>query len=431
MNKERSKKPSYRLRTRKNLESAWNHIYSNGKNSRSVPTRKAIDKFKEFESTNITRIQKQLREGTYKFKTARGILAGKKKRPLVLAEVEDRVMQRAILNILQTEKSFQKYLSVKTSFGAIKALESDKKKGVPSAIKHLIRSIDGGAQHYYKSDIASFFTSIPLPKVLNSCKKLINDENFFNLLEKATNIEVNNLNELGDYKQYFDFNEVGTPQGCCLSPLIGNILLYDFDVEMNKGDITCLRYLDDFIILAPTERAVEARFRKACKILKELGLKAYTPTENPDKSQKGLLTRKYEYLGIELDGTNHSIRPNKKSISNILNSIKDLMDESLRVDFSSENTQLTNSYSLNSTLYKINNKLKGWGNQYFYCNDKALWGSIDFKVSELSTKYISNFIIRNEKRMNNSSSKLQIWKYKQRMRGLQLMSDCKSKPINW
>jgi len=43
--------------------------------------------------------------------------------------------------------------------------------------------------------------------------------------------------------------------------LIGNILLNEFDIEMNKNDITCIRYVNDFIILAPDNNAVKTAFK--------------------------------------------------------------------------------------------------------------------------------------------------------------------------
>lgn len=421
----------YKLRLRRNIESAWSHIYSNGKNSSSETTRSAIKEFEIKRSTNIERIHRQLRNSAYEFTPAKGVLAGDKNRPLVIANVQDRVIQRAILNVLQEDKRFEKYLSVKTSFGAIKSIDRSKKKGVPTAIEYLINSIKNGATHFYKSDIASFFTNIPLNTVLEVFKKEINEKDFCRILERATKIEVGNMSELGGYKQYFDFNEVGTPQGCCLSPLIGNILLYDFDQEMNEGDITCLRYLDDFIILGPDEKAIEAAFRRAQRKLAVYGLHAYTPSDEPSKAQKGSVFSKFDYLGVEIDGKNRLIRPSKKSISNLKSGVNDLISVSMNVDFSKIDGGAMENFSLNATLRRISNKVKGWGNQYFYCNDPSLWGSIDSEISDLLDQYVAEFMRVNIRRLDESKKSSSSWLHERRMKGIYLLHDCKTKEIAW
>ncbi len=410
--------PYKEVRAMNRLKSAWLHIYQNGQNSDSKDTRKAIEKFKQREDTHLKRIQSDLQKEKYIFKPAVGKLVGKKKRPIVIADVRDRVVQRAVLDVLQSQDNLKKYLEVPTSFGAIK------KKGVPSAIERLMQIIQNGATHYFKSDIKAFFTKIPLPEVNSTVGKLIDDSLFVDLFERSANIEVGNLGDLGEYKQYFDFNDIGTPQGCCLSPLIGNILLYDFDSRMNQGDIYCLRYLDDFIILGPNQKAVNAAFKRAEKLLAEHGLTAYKPTENPDKSSTGKIADNIEYLGVEI--SNKTIRPNRESQKRIIANVKDIINESLNVDFSKVENGKKEEASLIKTLRKLSNKLKGWGNQYYFCNDKSLWGSMDSQVTDLLTSYRSNYVIRLRKLQKTESDS---WRKERRLLGVHLLCDSKSEPF--
>src|SRR4051812_47008476 len=60
--------------------------------------------------------------------------------------------------------------------------------------------------------------------------------------------------------------------GGVLSPLLGNIILAAFDKQMNEGDCRCIRYIDDFIVLDPSGKAVMARTRLAKQILGALGM---------------------------------------------------------------------------------------------------------------------------------------------------------------
>ncbi|WP_458726016.1 reverse transcriptase domain-containing protein [Pseudomonas gregormendelii] len=55
----------------------------------------------------------------------------------------------------------------------------------------------------------------------------------------------------------------GVAQGSPLSPLIANLYLHDFDKTINDGEVTCLRYIDDFLILGKDMGCVDRAFSKA------------------------------------------------------------------------------------------------------------------------------------------------------------------------
>jgi RNA-directed DNA polymerase len=274
-----------------------------------------------------------------------------------------------------------------------------------------------------KSDIGSFFTKIPRPLVVRVISAAFPEEDkFVDLVDKATNLEVENLAELekkygNDFKRLFIFDDVGTPQGCCLSPLFGNILLRDFDVAINKGDIVCLRYLDDFIILGPSLRAVNAAFLRAKAILKRLGLTAYDPAKDTTKASRGSIDH-FEFLGIEFQGKN--IRPSPKARKKLLDGIEDVIRESFKIDFSQIRNGAEEDRSVVKTLYLIHNKVKGWGNQYFFCNDKALWGSLDVEID----RRIGGYIGHCSKRLRSLDRV-----HKRRQLGVHLLIDSKSEPI--
>lgn len=43
------------------------------------------------------------------------------------------------------------------------------------------------------------------------------------------------------------------------------------------------------------------------------------------------------------------------------------------------------------TLESINNILEGWGNQYFYCNDKISMGKMDRRINERLKNYFAYY----------------------------------------
>ena len=52
-------------------------------------------------------------------------------------------------------------------------------------------------------------------------------------------------------------NELGTPQGGCISPLLANIYLDEFDKELESRGLRFCRYADDVVIFVKSERAAE------------------------------------------------------------------------------------------------------------------------------------------------------------------------------
>jgi RNA-directed DNA polymerase len=263
MAKRKNSSPYEKLRSANLLHNAWQQIYSNGLQSDSKDTRNEVRAFKKNERSYIDRIYRQIHNKKFAFKGNKGVTLGKKKRPIVLAPVESRIVQRAILDVLQDDPGIQVFLRSNGSYGAIKSF-IDQRKGVPAAIKDIVQTIQDGADTYYKSDIASFFTKISRGKVIEAISAFIDDQDFLNILDQATNLEVENILSIPEeHRKFFDYQTVGTPQGCCLSPLLGNILLYEFDTEMNKGNLRCFRYLDDFIILGKGWKPVRGRFENA------------------------------------------------------------------------------------------------------------------------------------------------------------------------
>jgi len=292
------------------------------------------------------------------------------------------------------------------------------------AIHAAIEAIKKGATHYIKSDIASFFTKIERSKVIDILSKLSpNDSRFLEIVDQATNLEVQNLTELekkygSTFKEHFIFDDVGIPQGCCLSPLFGNILLYNFDIEMNSSDIVCLRYLDDFILFGPSLKAVKAAFRKALKILQPLGLTAYDPEKDKDKASQGTVEAPFEFLGVEFNSK--MIRPAQKSRNNLLKKIDSLINQSKALNFAKITSGIKEDWSLVKTLYQIHNIVKGWGNQYYFCNDKTLWGSLNSEINIRIRKYLNHHFTTMRK-LDQSQKRRQL--------GIHLVNDSKSEPI--
>jgi retron-type reverse transcriptase len=385
--KNTEKKHSYYKKVKRpaSLRRAWEKVHRNGIKSKAHETRKEIKQFADEASKNLRRIYDYLHKEKFKFQPAKGILqerSNKDERPIVKSQIPDRIVQRSILDVLQAEPKIREYILIKTSFGGIE------KRSVKDALKVAYEAMSNGAEWYIRSDIKKFFTKIPKENVLRQIESFISDKKFLNLLREAVKVELENLSILGKKKDLFPIYDIGVAQGCCLSPLIGNILLHNFDIEMNKQNIICLRYIDDFIILGPSQKEVTSAFRKAEEELNKFNLSAYNPFKDSQKAKYGKTSKGFEFLGCNIRPG--LISPSKKSRNSIISKAKDILKESI-ILMSSPKKIISAKRSFIETLTDISNLIIGWGNQYSFCNDMSSMKELDKKINEMLKAYFLKY----------------------------------------
>src|SRR5690349_18397464 len=94
------------VRSRSVLQRSWGVVRSSGLNSGSEETQRKTKEFDANSLNNIERIIKKLRSGTFRFENEIGVAPRKAsgkpgRRPLVVAPIENRIVRRAILEVLQ------------------------------------------------------------------------------------------------------------------------------------------------------------------------------------------------------------------------------------------------------------------------------------------------------------------------------------------
>jgi RNA-directed DNA polymerase len=119
------------------IEKAWRVIQANARDSTSDEVRREIDAFAEEAGARIRSICWRLSRGRFEFGKAKGILQPKrdsdgrktgKERPLVLASVQARIVQRAVLEVLLDHPALQAYVQTPHSFGGIRKVGSGASK---------------------------------------------------------------------------------------------------------------------------------------------------------------------------------------------------------------------------------------------------------------------------------------------------------------
>ena len=267
-----------------NLYRAWAAVRSNVNASGHDRFKAEVKKISENPIPHLRRIHASLHSRRFIFAEQHGVLKTKstgKKRPIVVAPINNRIVQRAILNVLQSEDSrivphlgdIPRALRTSTSVGGIP------KRGVAYGIEIINEAIKSGAIYYLRSDIRDFFTKVPKASITGFVREQTKDEEFTILFEQAIATELDNADEVKDYLYLFPLEDIGVPQGSSLSAFAGNVVLQNFDAQLNGRNITTVRYIDDFVILGPSEQAVKKAFSSATSVLDGLGMTAYSPKE--------------------------------------------------------------------------------------------------------------------------------------------------------
>ncbi len=391
-----------RVRTLKTLGKAWAAVRKNARSSKTEETRNEAAAFEVNAVENIGRIQRQLQANAFKFLPAQGKKIPKKNkdsfRPLVVAPLESRIVQRAVHDVLVGMPAIQKYIKTPNSFGGVRKGKDEEIAAVPAAIKATLKAIGDGSVYLVKSDISDFFTKIPKSVVTEQISKLVTDDAFMRPFRDAINVELANLAQLRNSAVAFPIEDIGVAQGNSLSPLLGNLYLYDFDRQLNsEPHIRCLRFIDDFIILAPSKAAANSKFVEACKILELLGL-----TVSEKKTFRGNARDGFEFLGIEIQ--NGLLRPSRDARKKHLDDLKFAFTES-EAGFQSLIAKKTLESKLGfvNTLRRVSSMSQGWAKHYWFCNDNKCLANLDKSIALLFREYFASYS-QTRRRLNETEA---------------------------
>lgn len=196
-------------------------------------------------------------------------------------------------------------------FYAIKKLESNlaslyrlKPANRDEVMKQLIGMISGGFDyHVLRTDISSFFESIPHDRLL---EKLKNDQ----LLSQKSLRLISGI--LFRYSNLSGTTGVGLPRGLGISSYLSELYMREFDqrVKMLDDVVFYARYVDDIVVLFAPLPGTDVRGKRP-KIRGFLSDISLSMNEAPEKTKEspcdsqGLLIAKgtwdFEYLGYRID----------------------------------------------------------------------------------------------------------------------------------
>jgi len=240
---------------------------------------------------NLNDLLSRLHKGTYRPQLKRGAEIPKtngQMRPLAIASFEDKIVEWVLAKLLTTiyEPIFTKF-----SYGF------RPKRSTLDAIKVFFCSLKDNKRPYVvEIDFTNFFNTVPHKRLLKMISKRVSDRRMISLIARL--LQVGIMEKTGDIKQ----NEVGTPQGAIVSPVLANIYLHFaldewFMKEWVPAGAVMTRYADDAVFCFELEGDAN-QFSQALKAR----MTDYRLTLNEEKSRQVNFNKKqkqaFSFLGF-------------------------------------------------------------------------------------------------------------------------------------
>lgn len=328
--------------TRGNLLEAFDKVKRNKGSKTSGIDGISVKDFGKHLTDNLCQIREELQNGTYTPQAVKRVYIDKEdgsKRPLGIPTIKDRVVQQALLNVLQPifEPEFHPssygYRPLRSAHHAIAKAER--------FTRHY------GLDHVVDMDLSKCFDTLDHQLILSSVNEKVSDGKVLKLIDSFLKSGVVDKGQV-------EPTEKGSPQGGIISPLLTNIYLNKFDQYMKSRGIRIVRYADDTLVFATSKREA-GRYRAIATKYLEDELKL---TVNQQKTHLTNLDEGISYLGFEIN--NFGLSVSGKSIRKFKEKVRKL-------------TPRSQGYKLDYYLTKLNFLLKGYSMYFRVAMSKELF----------------------------------------------------------
>lgn len=305
--------------------------------------------FEEHLIVETRKLSEQLKGQTYRPKAVRRVHIPKpgrpnETRPLGIPTVRDRVVQRAILNVIEPILDHQFH---ERSFGFRHG------KGAHDALRVVEQKLQEGYVYVVDADLKGYFDSIPKERLLNLIKEHISDSRLLKLIKLFLDQSI--LEELREWTPI-----AGVPQGAVLSPVLSNLYLNPLDHEMAEQGFEMVRYADDFVVLCRSEFEAGVAMQMIMEWVEQAGLTLH-PTKTKIVDSR---TESFAFLGYSFRGD--KIYPRRESLAKMKTRIKEL-------------TPRKRSGSMELIVEELNRVLIGWFGYFRHCR-WTIFTDLDAKI---------------------------------------------------
>ncbi len=237
---------------RDNLNKAYKRVKAN-KGACGVDGM-TVDEALPWLKENGKELLEKIRNGKYKPSPVRRVEIPKDnggKRQLGIPTVIDRIIQQAIAQVLIP------VYEPKFSDGSYGYRPHRSAKDAICKIKEYVNE---GYKWAVCLDLSKYFDTLNHELLMNMLREDIKDKVLIDLIKKylKSGVMENGL---------LVRTEEGSPQGGNLSPLLANIYLTKFDKEFEGRGVRVIRYADDIVLLAKSQRAAERLLETSTRYL--------------------------------------------------------------------------------------------------------------------------------------------------------------------
>lgn len=354
--------------SRDSIDAAWQTLVGNvrkrSRNTSGVDGVSINDVLRD-PKPRLRSISNRVRTGNYAFSSLNPHLIPKpsgKNRLICVPTVDDRIAQRALLDFLTQE--YRDWIANPINYGFVKGRRVEDAANRACQLRAKNRWV-------FKTDISSFFDRINRDLLWRKVRQHIRHSSLHPLLIAASRCEI-------DASRRADASRVskigikpgfGIRQGMPLSPFFANIFLANFDKRIQQENCNAIRYADDIIFFADSEKEC-FDLQKFCQSLldeleleiPEIGLDSKSQIIQPSE------TAEFLGLGLQLTDSGYELALTTKQKEKIkmelgqLGSIKELLARritlgSLGQAIDSRVSGYLNAYSCCTNFYELENEL--------------------------------------------------------------------------
>lgn len=318
-----------------NLFAASERVVANG--GAAGVDHQSVGDFLAHRREELRRLEEFLRNETYRPQAVRRTWIPKpgstEKRPLGIPTVRDRVVQTALLHVLEPifDATFAPH-----SYGFRHG------RGCHHALERVEALLKEGYVYVVDADLKSYFDTIPHDRLLDRVREKVSDSRVLRMIQMF--LEQGVMDGLSQWVP-----EEGTPQGAVISPLLANIYLNPLDHLLEDTGFAMARYADDFVILCRSREDAERALALVEAWVAENGLTLHpTKTRIVDARTEG-----FDFLGYHFRG---ALRlPREKSLKKLKDTVR-------------AKTRRAHGHSMEFICASLSATLRGWFTYFRHCH---------------------------------------------------------------